>query len=67
MITLHQKILKKDGRKEFAVIPYDEFLEVREELENYESLRTLREAKAKEGDAKTVSLENTKKVLNIKE
>ncbi len=66
MITLHQKILKKDGRKEFAVIPYDEFLKVREELENYESLRALRGAKAKEGDAKTVSFENAKKILDIK-
>ena len=34
--------------------------------ENYESLRALRGAKAKEGDAKTVSFENAKKVLNIK-
>ena len=66
MITLHQKILEKNGKKEFAVIPYDEFLEVKEELEDYESLRALRRAKAKEGDAKTVSLENAKKVLNIK-
>ena len=66
MITLHQKILGKDGRKEFAVIPYDEFLEVKEELEDYDHLKALREAKAKEGNAETVSFENAKKVLNLK-
>ncbi len=65
MITFHPKILEKDGEKEFAVIPYDEFLRIQEELEDYESLRTLREAKAKEGDAKSVSFENVKRTLGI--
>ena len=65
MITLHQNILEKNGKKEFAVIPYDEFLEVKEELEDYDHLKALREAKAKEGDAKTVSFENTKNFLSI--
>jgi len=65
MITLHPKILEKDGEKEFAIIPYDEFLKIQEELEDYESLKALREAKAKEGNAETVSFENAKRILSI--
>ncbi|MBC8527707.1 MAG: type II toxin-antitoxin system Phd/YefM family antitoxin [Candidatus Cloacimonetes bacterium] len=65
MITFHPKILEKDGKKEFVVIPYDEFLNVHKELEDYESLKSLREAKAKEHDSKTVSFENAKKILDI--
>ena len=65
MITLHPKILEKDGEKEFAIIPYDEFLKIQEELEDYESLKALREAKMKEGNAETVSFENAKRILSI--
>lgn len=65
MITLHPKILEKDGEKEFAIIPYDEFLKIQEELEDCESLKALREAKTKEGNAETVSFENAKRILSI--
>lgn len=65
MITLHPEILEKDGKKQFAVIPYDEFLRIQQELDDYECLKALREAKAKEADAETVSFEKAKKILNI--
>jgi hypothetical protein len=39
MIELHPQIIEKDGKKEFAVLPYDEFVKVQEELEDYEDLR----------------------------
>ena len=45
MISIHTKILEKDGKKEFVVIPYEEFMEVQEELEDYECLKALRAAK----------------------
>ena len=65
MITLHPEILEKDGKKQFAVIPYDEFLKIQQELDDYECLKDLREAKAKEADAETVSFEKAKKILDI--
>jgi PHD/YefM family antitoxin component YafN of YafNO toxin-antitoxin module len=66
MMNLHVNYVKKNGKKEFAVIPYKEFIELQEQLADYEDLRELRKAKAKEADAPTVSLEEAKKRLNIK-
>ena len=65
MINLNTKILEKDGEKEFAVIPYDEFLKIQQELDDYECLKALREAKVKEADAETVPFKKTKKILDI--
>lgn len=65
MMDLNPQILEKDGNKEFVILPYEEFLKMQEELENYEDLRILREAKDKEGDAPTTSLKDAKKKLNL--
>ena len=45
-MSIHPQIIEKNGVKEFVVIPYDEFLRIREELEDYDDLKTLREEKA---------------------
>ena len=65
MIKLHAKILEKNGEKEFAVIPYEEFVQIQEELEDYECLKALREAKSKEADANTTSLDEVKEELGL--
>jgi len=56
MTIAYANILKKDGKKEFAVLPYEEFLRVQEELEDYDDLKELRAAKSKEANSETVSL-----------
>jgi hypothetical protein len=56
MMTLHAQIIKKNGKKEYAVLPYEEFLKVREELEDYEDLRCLREAREAERNAPTIGI-----------
>jgi hypothetical protein len=61
MVTLNAQIIKKKGKNEYAVIPYEEFIEVQEELHNYEDLRCLREAKAVEKDSPTISIDEVKK------
>ena len=66
MINFHANILKKNGEKEFVVIPYEVFVKIQEELDDYECLKALREAKSKEAKAKTTSLNQAKKELNIK-
>jgi hypothetical protein len=43
-MRLHPKILKKNGRSEFVILPYEEFLAVQERLEDIEDLLDLREA-----------------------
>lgn len=61
MVTLNAQIIKKEGKNEYAVIPYEEFLKVQEELHNYEDLRCLREAKAAEKNAPTIGIDELKK------
>lgn len=65
MMDLNPQIIEKDGKKEFVILPYEEFLKVQEELDNYEDLRILREAKDKEADAPTISLKDVKKKLKL--
>ncbi len=65
MLEFHANILKKNGENEFVVLPYEEFVKIQEELDDYESLKALREAKSKESDSKTVSLAQVKKKLGI--
>ncbi len=66
MIAIHPSILEKDGVKEFAVLPYKEFLEIREELEDYEDLKLLRQAKLEEADSPSISLRAAKATYKIK-
>ncbi len=66
MIELHPNFLEKNGKIEFAVLPYNEYKMLQEILEDYEDLRLLREAKQKEADAPTVSIHDVKKDYGIK-
>jgi PHD/YefM family antitoxin component YafN of YafNO toxin-antitoxin module len=65
MITIRPKILEKEGKKEFVVLTYEEFLKIQEELEDYEDLKALRKAKQEEADAPTIDLEEAKKELGL--
>lgn len=65
MLILHPKILEKDGKKEFAVLPYDEFERVAEELADYEDLKDLRLAKNAEGDSPAKPLFEVRAELGI--
>jgi PHD/YefM family antitoxin component YafN of YafNO toxin-antitoxin module len=60
-MVVNAQIIKKNGKKEFAVLPYDEFQKIQEQLASYEDLRCLREAKMEEGDAPTIGIEEVKK------
>jgi len=57
--------LEKDGRKEFAIIPYDEFQRMSEELADYQDLKDLRAAKSKEAEANTLTLAEAREELNL--
>ncbi len=65
MLTLHPNILEKDGKREFAVLPFKEFLQIQTELQDYEDLKDLRAAKDKEKDVTGLSLSEARKQLNI--
>jgi DNA primase len=57
------QIIKKNGKNEFVVLPYADFLKIQEDLENYEDLCCLREAKESEKEAPTVGLRDLKRSL----
>ena len=55
------QIIKKNGKNEYVVMPYEEYLRIQEELEDYQDLRCLREAKKAEKDAITIGIAELKK------
>ena len=62
-MEVNAQIIKKNGKKEYAVLPYEVFQEMQEELASYEDLRCLREAKMAEKDAPTIGISELKKKL----
>lgn len=65
MLALHPNILERDGKKAFAVLPYEEFKDIQAELDEYEDIKELRAAKAVEKKAPVVSLSSVRRELNI--
>lgn len=65
-MTLQPEILVTDGKKQFAVLPYEEFVSLKERLEEMEDLLELRKAKKAEGRKRTVPLARVKRQLNVK-
>ena len=63
MPVIHAQIIKKDGKKEYAVLPYAEFEKIQEDLDDYENLRSLREAKNADKDSPTIGLSELKRKL----
>ena len=65
MLVLHPNILEKNGKKQFAILPFDEFVKIQEELQNYEDLKDIRAAKEKEKDIPGMSLAEAKKEWSL--
>ena len=56
-MTIHPQIIGKEGKKEFVVLPYDEFIKIQDALEDYKDLKLLREEKEKSKDQPTIPLD----------
>ncbi|MBL9180924.1 MAG: hypothetical protein JNN17_02200 [Verrucomicrobiaceae bacterium] len=65
MIRLRPQILHQNGKPQFAVIPYADFLAIEEELEDAACVRILRKAKAIEGRSTTLPLNAVKARLGL--
>ena len=65
MLALHPNILEKEGKKEFVILPFEEFKKIEDILMDYEDLKDLREAKSKEEKSKSYSIDEAKKMLDI--
>ena len=64
-VELHPNFIEKNGKKEFVVISYDEFIKIKEQLEDYEDLIDLRKAKEKEKDKTGIKLKDVRKELGL--
>ncbi len=65
MIELHPEILKKNGKSEFVVLPYEEYEALQELLADYQDLLELRDAKSKESSKPSVPLTELKDQLGL--
>ena len=63
MIPLHTEFLIKDGKREFAVLPYEEYEQLLSLLEDLEDLHELRIAKQTESNAPSLYLGGSQKTL----
>jgi hypothetical protein len=65
MIELHPEIIEKDGKKQFVVLTYAEFLAIEQALADADDLNELRAAKKEEHDALTIPLEQVIEELGL--
>jgi len=64
-MLLHPQVIEKEGRKEFVVLPYDEFLQLQEAVEDFEDLRELRKEREESMGMPTKSLKEMGKELGF--
>ena len=56
-MKLHPQVIEKEGKKEFVILPFDEYLALTELMFDYEDLQDLRDAKKKAKDLDGVPLD----------
>jgi len=64
-MLLHPQVIEKEGRKEFVVLPYEEFLQIQDALEDFEDLRELRKERNESMDTPLRSLREIGKELGF--
>ena len=64
-MTLHPKIIEKNSKKEFVVLPYEEWLELQSVLEDAQDLLDLRQAKQDENSNPSRLIEEVKQRFNV--
>ncbi len=64
-MLLHPQVIEKEGKKEFVVLPYEEFVQIQEALEDFEDLRDLRKEQEESLEAPIRSLRDIGKELGF--
>lgn len=65
VIELHPQILSRNGKEEFVVLPYEEFVALQELLGDVEDLLDLRQAKQEEANEPSISLAEVRRRLGL--
>ena len=63
---MRAQVLEKDGKKEFVILPWEDYVKIQEMLEDYEDLRELRKAKEESKGQKPIPFEKALKSLKLK-
>ena len=63
-MSIHPQIIEKEGKKEFVVLPYEEFLQIQDALEDLEHIRILREERTSAASDATKSLNDVLAEIN---
>jgi hypothetical protein len=64
-IQLHPEFLTRDGRREFAVLRYEEFIELEEWLQDVSDLLEIRDARNEIPEEPNVRLEDVEKEFGL--
>jgi PHD/YefM family antitoxin component YafN of YafNO toxin-antitoxin module len=65
VLKLHPSVIRKNGRKEFVVFPYDEFEQLEEVLQDAYGIRRLRQARKADKGKTSLSVAQVKKQLGL--
>ena len=65
MIELHPEIVEKDGKKQFVILKYEEFVAIQQALADADDLAALRAAKEDEHGAPTIPLDQVVEELEL--
>jgi PHD/YefM family antitoxin component YafN of YafNO toxin-antitoxin module len=63
---MRAQVLEKDGKKEFVILPWEDYVRIQEMLEDYEDLRELRKTKEESKGQKPIPFEKAVKSLKLK-
>ena len=67
MTKLHPQILKQDGKPNFVVLPYKEYLAIREELADLRNSRAIRDAAKADAGKTRLSLAEARAAIRANE
>ena len=66
LLKLHPEILRKNGKEQFVVLPYEDFVRIQEALEDAEDLLLLEEARRKGKNSPSVPLDEVMRRFGLK-
>ncbi len=65
MFNLNPELITKNGKPMFAVISYEQFLAIKEMLEDLQDLKDLRSARQEEHSQPAIALNDVKQLLGL--
>ena len=67
MVKLHPQVLERDGKRQFVILPYEEFVELQERLADAEDLADLNKAKEESAGETPIPFDEAKQRLGMDE